>query len=572
MRPRVTAVVILGSVLALAPLLLHRGFALVGDMSFVPFQPWKGEWLGLDGTVPRAVPADAVVSVLTHVVPGDLVQKAILLGSLVLAGSGVLQLLRRLPGVASMGAALLYVWNPYVYERLAIGHWGLLVGYGALPWVLDAALGVRAGRSGASRRLLLWLAVAAVGSPTGGVLAVVTAVVVVASRRRRRRLWVVLASGAVANLPWLVPALLTSVETSDPAGVAAFSAAADSPMGLWGSLLGLGGIWKESVVPDERSTVLLGALAAVVGLTALAAVARSAVRSPGDRAAADLAPRRLLVLGVGALLAAGLPGTAVGGQVLEWLVSTVPGAGLLRDSQKLLMPFALVVAVGFGLFLDGVRRRLPRDGRFAVPALLALLPVLLLPTLGWGLAGRLEPVQFPREWTVVRAELEQAGAADDRVLVLPWAAYRSYPWNEHRAVLDPAIRFFPGEVLTDQDLVLDDVTVRGDDPTAAVISAALDSGSSLEEVVHDHDVRWVLVEKGAPLTQPLPGGTVRHDGAGLLLLETDVAPGRAQRAAATDGVIVAVDVLAGLVVAGVAGTLLWDRLVRRRSSQGPTIG
>jgi hypothetical protein len=139
-------------------------------------------------------------------------------------------------------------------------------------------------------------------------------------------------------------------------------------------------------------------------------------------------------------------------------------------------------------------------------------------------------------------------------------------------VLDPAIRFFPGAVLTDQDLVLDDSTVRGDDPEAAAISAALDAGRPLEQVVHDQGVRWVLVEKGARLAQALPAGTVRHDGPKLILLETDVAPGRVHREEATDVIIVMADLLVALTVTGAAGTLLWGRLVRRRSSQGPTIG
>ena len=45
----------------LGPTLFERGYTLRGDMVFVPDQPWKSAWLGLDGSVPRAVPMDAVV-------------------------------------------------------------------------------------------------------------------------------------------------------------------------------------------------------------------------------------------------------------------------------------------------------------------------------------------------------------------------------------------------------------------------------------------------------------------------------------------------------------------------------
>ena len=37
------------------------------------------------------------------------------------------------PASAQLAATTLYVWNPYVAERLGIGHWPLLLAYGYLP-------------------------------------------------------------------------------------------------------------------------------------------------------------------------------------------------------------------------------------------------------------------------------------------------------------------------------------------------------------------------------------------------------------------------------------------------------
>ncbi len=60
-------------------MLFSRGYVLRGDMVFVPDQPWKAGWLGLDGRVPRFVPGDAFVWLLGVALPGDLVQKLVLL-------------------------------------------------------------------------------------------------------------------------------------------------------------------------------------------------------------------------------------------------------------------------------------------------------------------------------------------------------------------------------------------------------------------------------------------------------------------------------------------------------------
>jgi hypothetical protein len=167
------------ALLALAPL-LRRGYVLSYDMVFVPRLELGRGLLGLGTAVPRAVPADLLVALASRVVPADLVQKLLLAGVFAGAAAGAARLTPA-PGVLPRAAAaVLYAWNPFLYERLVMGHWGLLVSYAALPWVARAAIDLRAGAPGATRRLILSLAVAAAGSPTGGLLAAATALCLVA--------------------------------------------------------------------------------------------------------------------------------------------------------------------------------------------------------------------------------------------------------------------------------------------------------------------------------------------------------------------------------------------------------
>src|SRR4051812_49971163 len=58
---------------------LRPGFVLLRDMVFVPRQDLDLDSLGLGGTLPRAVPIDSVMGMLTALVPGQVVQKAVLL-------------------------------------------------------------------------------------------------------------------------------------------------------------------------------------------------------------------------------------------------------------------------------------------------------------------------------------------------------------------------------------------------------------------------------------------------------------------------------------------------------------
>ncbi len=536
-------VVLAASALALGPVLARRGVVLVADMSFVPGQPWKPSWLGLDGSVPRAVPADAVVWLLGLAVPGDLLQKAILLGLLVGAGLGMLRLLGRLHPAAATAAAVLYLWNPYVFERLAIGHWGLMLGYAAVPWVMVAALGIR--RRGLTRpglaALTLALGVAALGSPSGAVLAAVVALTL--GPRRWREAAAVLGAALVVSLPWIVPGLLASTTTSDPDGVAAFAARPDTPWTTLGSLLTFGGIWKESAAPAERAGWLLSGLALAVSVAALVMLARRAWRHRQEPVGDRYAAGRLLLLAAIALALSGISSTALGADALAWIVDHVPGAGLLRDAQKWVAPLAAVVAVGAGLLLDAAVRRLRRA---ELPAgwiwAAVLVPVLLLPSLAWGLAGRYRAVEYPAEWAAVSELLADRGAADGRTVVLPWSAYQRYPWNDRRAVLDPAIRYFPGEVVTSDDLVLaDDSVVTGDGALAARVGAALAS-PDVTAALRDEGVSWVVVERGSPSAGPLPEvrGRVLHDGPELRVIELgDPVPAPVGRARA--GAVLAAD-------------------------------
>lgn len=551
------------AVLLLGPVLLRRGYVLVGDMTFVPSQPWKSQWLGLDGSVPRAVPADAVVSWLSQIVPGDLLQKAILLGIVVLAGWGMTRLLSGTGTAAQLSAAALYIWNPYVAERLAIGHWGLLIGYAVLPLVVRAALDVRAGDPGAQARLTLWLVPAAVGSPTGGVIASAMALgLLVGPGRWREALRVCLVSVAV-NLPWIVPGMLAQRSVSDAAGVDAFAAAGDTPGGPWLSLFTLGGMWKTSVAPPERGVLVVALLGAVLTLVALAGVwsARRDVVS-GEH---DVAIARLTVIGLGGLLLAGLPTTAWGNQLIGALVANVPGAGLLRDSQKWLLPFVLLISLGLGLAVQRLQRRtVAREFRSGAASagswgLVALAPIVLLPSMAWGLTGTLQPVHYPSEWAQVRTVMERAGASTARTAVFPWSAYQRFAWNDSRAVLDPAQRFFPGEVLTNDSLVMSATsTVAGENPASARLSQAIAEGGPLEPALAREGVRFVLQHKTAP--GPLPAvtrGVVLHDGPQLRLIEL---PGHGSPATAPRAfIIVAADVLAVLIVIASAAALCRQR-------------
>jgi hypothetical protein len=503
------------AVVILAPLLVERGFALRGDMVFVPTQWWKPAWLALDGAPPRFVPGDAVLSGATYLVAGDLLQKVVLVTTVMVAAAGAMRLVEHSSRMGRLAAATCYVWNPWVYERLAVGQWGFVVGYAAFPFIARHAASWR--RSGTSLvALTAWLVVASAASPPTGLMGAAIAVVVVASTSTARRTAAAALIAAVTNLCWVVPAVLAEFGSASGGQFQGFAARGESDLGTLASLVSLGGIWKTSIVPGERASSVVIVLAGVGVVVACWGLRRA--WAP-DRATG----RRLVVLAVAAVLVGWLPSVGAVAVRLDAWAEVLPGLSLLRDSHRYLAPLALVLASGAAGAVDSLRAHaVPGRGALVAGAgLVVVWPILCLPSLAGGLNGTLVPTSYPREWEQVSSRLR----ADDVVVVLPWrGSYRGFAWNDHRAVLDPAARYFRATVLVDDRHYLGDRVLGSEQPRLRAVAEALaqPTESARAHGLAALGIDHVLVEKGnGTRDDDLPSGTVRHDGEGLTLIELD---------------------------------------------------
>ncbi|MEU8371302.1 hypothetical protein [Micromonospora tulbaghiae] len=520
-------VAVVVTVLILAPL-AAPGYALRYDMVFVPRQPLSWDLVAPAQSLPRAVPMDALVSLVTQLVPGWVVQRVALAGAVLFAAVGAGRLVPTERRAVRLVAAVAYAWTPYLAERLLIGQWGLLLAYAALPWLVRAALDLRAGRDGALARVVLLAAPAAI-TPTGGLIALATVLVLAADRARLRLSAVAVGGVALLNAPWIVAALVTGAGgTSDPAGVAAFAARAENWAGPLVALAGTGGIWNVQATPASRSATL--APLATVVLVVLAVVGAGLLRRRLPAGAAA----RLGVLAGGAYLLAALAVLPGGNAALSWAVAHVPGAGLLRDGQKFLAPYALVLVVCAALGAERLVARIDREVAGVVLAGLLLLPVAVMPDLAFGGAGRISPVRYPADW---RAVAERLPDAPGEILALPLTTYRAYPWNPGRVVLDPAPRYLPGTVLTDDTLVVDDVAVAGENPRLREVRRVLAEGRPVSAT----GVGWVVVQHGTPSTVDpavLAGLDLRYEGESLSLYRNPAASGPPPRAGASRWLVV----------------------------------
>ncbi|WP_458688648.1 hypothetical protein [Nocardia tengchongensis] len=526
------------SVIVLGPL-LAPGYLLLRDAVSTPRSYLTDSALGLGDAAPRAVPQDALIATLSTVIDGGLIVKAILLAALCLSGWGAATLTRDLLQ-ASLGpqlvAATVTIWNPYVAERLLQGHWSLLTGYAALPWIALLAWRSRANASESpdgERRAHTWGTWAALAgclaaaglTPTGSLLAGIVAILLVGKRNwlATAALWILSAA------PWLTATALSGAgaEPSDPAGIAAFAARAEPWLGTLGSLAGLGGIWNGTAVPGSRTTVfalagtvlLLGLVASGVRAVLAGTGTDSGPRASHEGTVPESRPpvsvtahdpghtvrRRLVGLGIAAIVLPALGATGWGLAVGEFLVRGVPGAGLLRDTQKfvaLAVPgYALCAAAGCVAVGGWISARMtdessgtPERARTGGAAVLFLaIAFLALPDMAWGVGGALRPVHYPAGWERVAAAVEAPGD----VAVLPGGMFRKFRYSGSAPVLDPAPRMLPRDVLQTGELPVRGGRVAGEGERARKVENLLLRGGSVQDL-GGLGVGWVLVEGGTP--------------------------------------------------------------------------
>jgi hypothetical protein len=183
---------------------------------------------------------------------------------------------------------------------------------------------------------------------------------------------------------------------------------------------------------------------------------------------------------------------------------------------------ALAEAVAFGLGVQVLSSRL----RVATAAAFIatggiILPLVVMPDFAWGVASRLEPVDYPDGWDEVVAEVNREDLDGDAV-VLPFTAYRAPDWNGVRPVLNPLGKAFARQTVVNDDLIVSGVRIEGEDPRAASVQALLTERDGLRRLP-EQGIGVVVVDSdpGAELERQLRDATPVTAVAGLSVYRLD---------------------------------------------------
>jgi hypothetical protein len=273
--------------------------------------------------------------------------------------------------------------------------------------------------------------------------------------------------------------------------------------------------------------------------------------------------------------------------VLRDLVAAWPGVAVLRDGQQYLAPLALTEAIGLGALTawlvcvspggspPGPPCAAVRSGRqaghgegrgggrghgsaaaAALGVMAVLASVVLLPGLAWGLAGRLRPVEYPADWSQARQVLD-GDPHPGTVLLLPWAAYRRYPWNHDEAVFDPWPRLVGREVISNDALQVGPLTLAPESADSVRLNRLVTAAGPLTAALRAAGVRYVIIDAGPVLARAAAG----HSAAGHLAGQPAAGPAAVGPAAAGPAALAVLARLPGAQVVMAGRDLVLFRLL-----------
>ncbi len=482
---------------------LSGGSLLSLDLLVTPSIPVPDGVYGLGPALSQRVPLFAVLGLGSAVVGGPVITKVLIVGFLAAGFAGAARLVRVLApagmevGVlGQLAAGVLWAGGPYALTRVGVGHINLVWVVAILPWVLP-----RLCRPAEHLPSTFLAALAlAIGGPGGGTLGVAVAVISLLLQPRPRRFVWPLVAVAVPQLVWWLPTAVLLWAGAGVTGSTGFPTRAHG-VGGWPAVVAGNGFWR----PDHQvgATGAVGAVAGlVIGLLAVA----GGVRIVGERGWRSWpgAATATAVVGLALTFASAVPGVRVGYEALSGLSIGAP----LRESQRFaalwLVWAAPSVVIGAHVAAEWAVRRRPRRA-LLVRAVGSVVPLVIAVALSvpgwWGIGGRLDPVEYPRSWAVVRDEI---AAAPGTVVALPWLEYPQLSFAEGRQAFNPMPDYLGGDVISSFDPLFDPGAPRQEqvDRRSVVVDGLvrrMKAGEFVADDLADLGVRWVVLahERGS---------------------------------------------------------------------------
>lgn len=440
---------------------LHSGFVFALDMVFTP-------------TI--AYPVDTqnhnflffyFLHYLNFLLPSEIIQKIILFLMLTLLGTGAHYLARYfLKGITknpypAFFAGIFSIFNPFVYERLAVGHYSLLLGLSLLPFFIVAIS--KYFKDQTLKNLAIFIAlsflISIVSIHTIGLAGLIFIVFALTqfAQKKNKQLFLTLKHSTLAifvlfaiNSNWLIPYIFESNTTAQLINF--FDENHRTAFATNGGILNvlqLKGFWLENrniFVSATRFLPLWIACISLIGLLIFLGIFYAIKKQK------IIAFSFAVLLLASTILALGTIDPIVGKFNL-WLLDVLPLLQGYREPQK----FAGIILISYCYFgawgnlwlIELLEKKVKQFSLKIISNLIIALPLFLMPIMFWGLTNQLQAKQYPADWHETNEKLNN-DKTDFRVLFLPWHQYLQFKFAD-KIIANPAEKFFNKPILSSQN-------------------------------------------------------------------------------------------------------------------------
>lgn len=422
----------------------------------------------------------SLVAVLNIFLPSDWIQKLLLFAIFFLAGWGMARLVPVVSNPAKVFAGLVYAVNPFVYGRVLVGHWGLLLGYSLLPFLVKLFIGADQSKKIAGAIIAAVLFTLIISIDVHFVLIFGPVLVLLSGLAIRNVRWLGIFWGLtlLLNLNWLISILIGRSELAEAVNnfsevdLRTFQSLADQNYGLIFNLLSGYGLWAEGrkIFVLAKDIVSFWPLITIV-LLGLGCLGIVRTFKSGDKKLKIMAGLLILT----SLLALDLAGGVALPSAREMFLSLYdqfPVFRGLREPQKVIGILFFGYAYLGGGGVEYIWERLSGIKRQVVVGTILLIPFVYTPTVFSGFWGQLSPVEYPQSYFQVKKILDR-DKGNFLVLAFPWHQYMRYTFNHNRPVTNLAPLFFGSRVLSSQNYETKYLDSHDSRPEALHISGLL---------------------------------------------------------------------------------------------------
>lgn len=428
-----------------------EGRILLLDMVFPPDM---GIPQIVNGQIPSGYPLRAILYAKALILGGALTEKLLLLFILLLPCVSMYRFMKARVGLlfATVGA-LIYGFNPWVYERFLAGQWYVLLGYGVFPffmYFLEKAF------SNPSRKNIFYFALMLSLYPILSqhfawiALAITlfyTLIFLLQYRKRISRFMLgrfvkgaalTVALLLLVNSFWLVSFFNTSTTFSNIGSedFKAFATLPDDTLGLYPNVLSLYGFWDITVpLPKDSFPLWYGVtifyiLISIVGALILLRTKKTL-------------PLFLVTVIIPVIIIGAGYSSEFSRSVIS-ILAHIPGFKGLRDTEKVLGLLAFFYAFFVPWGLAKLSEVFSASGfpksRYLLSGITSIFIGLSVSTMFFGFSGFIKPSVYPASWQEARTILSEDGG--NRVLLLPWQKYLPISFAEGRRILNPSFSYF----------------------------------------------------------------------------------------------------------------------------------